>query len=99
MIFVDTNVFAYAVGRPHPLQVEARQFFLDNHSPPPGDRRPLPGRLRRPEPPISPFGTATEPSGTGTESFKVTPASPASNSGVAPPAIQLTALELANTEQ
>ena len=27
MIFVDTNVFAYAVGRPHPLQESARQFF------------------------------------------------------------------------
>lgn len=28
MIFVDTNVFMYAVGRPHPLQPEARAFFL-----------------------------------------------------------------------
>ncbi len=28
MIFVDTNVFMYAVGRPHPLQAEARAFFL-----------------------------------------------------------------------
>lgn len=27
MIFVDTNVFMYAVGRSHPLQVEARAFF------------------------------------------------------------------------
>ncbi len=27
MIFVDTNVFMYAVGRPHPLQAEARLFF------------------------------------------------------------------------
>ncbi|MGH8625804.1 MAG: type II toxin-antitoxin system VapC family toxin [Gammaproteobacteria bacterium] len=28
MIFVDTNVFMYAVGRAHPLQAEARAFFL-----------------------------------------------------------------------
>ncbi len=28
MIFVDTNVFMYAVGRPHPLQPEAQAFFL-----------------------------------------------------------------------
>lgn len=28
MIFVDTNVFMYAVGREHPLREEARQFFL-----------------------------------------------------------------------
>ena len=27
MIFVDTNVFMYAVGRPHPLREEARSFF------------------------------------------------------------------------
>ena len=27
MIFVDTNVFMYAVGRPHPLRREARAFF------------------------------------------------------------------------
>ena len=27
MIFVDTNVFMYAVGRSHPLQSEARAFF------------------------------------------------------------------------
>jgi len=27
MIFVDTNVFMYAVGRPHPLQEQAREFF------------------------------------------------------------------------
>lgn len=27
MIFVDTNVFMYAVGRTHPLQAEARLFF------------------------------------------------------------------------
>jgi predicted nucleic acid-binding protein len=25
--FVDTNVFMYAVGRPHPLQAPAREFF------------------------------------------------------------------------
>ena len=28
MIFIDTNVFIYAVGRPHPLQGLAREFFL-----------------------------------------------------------------------
>ena len=28
MIFVDTNVFMYAVGSPHPLQEPARQFFV-----------------------------------------------------------------------
>lgn len=33
MIFVDTNVFMYAVGRPHPLRPEARQFFLDSSLP------------------------------------------------------------------
>lgn len=27
MIFVDTNLFMYAVGRPHSLQAEARLFF------------------------------------------------------------------------
>lgn len=27
MIFVDTNVFIYAVGRPHPLREPAREFF------------------------------------------------------------------------
>jgi predicted nucleic acid-binding protein len=27
MIFVDTNVIMYAVGRAHPLRVEARAFF------------------------------------------------------------------------
>ncbi|HSK79827.1 MAG TPA: type II toxin-antitoxin system VapC family toxin [Thermoanaerobaculia bacterium] len=27
MIFVDTNVFMYAVGRSHPLQEKARLFF------------------------------------------------------------------------
>lgn len=27
MIFVDTNVFMYAVGRSHPLQEKARAFF------------------------------------------------------------------------
>lgn len=29
MIFVDTNVFMYAVGREHPLRSEARAFFLE----------------------------------------------------------------------
>lgn len=28
MIFVDSNVFIYAVGRPHPLRQEAQGFFL-----------------------------------------------------------------------
>ena len=28
MIFVDTNVFIYAVGRPHPLRSSAREFFV-----------------------------------------------------------------------
>jgi predicted nucleic acid-binding protein len=27
MTFVDTNVFMYAVGRPHPLRREAQRFF------------------------------------------------------------------------
>lgn len=30
MIFVDTNVFMYAVGRKHPLRQEARDFFLQS---------------------------------------------------------------------
>ena len=29
MIFVDTNVFMYAVGRPHPLQKSAQDFFIE----------------------------------------------------------------------
>ncbi len=29
MIFVDSNVFIYAVGRSHPLRTEAQEFFLD----------------------------------------------------------------------
>ena len=29
MIFVDTNVFMYAVGRPHPLRDPAREFFAE----------------------------------------------------------------------
>lgn len=29
MIFVDTNVFMYAVGRRHPLRAPAQQFFVD----------------------------------------------------------------------
>lgn len=28
MIFVDSNVFIYAVGRPHALRSEAQRFFL-----------------------------------------------------------------------
>jgi len=30
MIFVDTNVFMYAVGKPHPLKSRARGFFDDS---------------------------------------------------------------------
>ncbi len=30
MIFVDTNVFIYAVGRPHPLRATAREFFVES---------------------------------------------------------------------
>lgn len=30
MTFVDTNVFMYAVGRPHPLQAPARKFFAES---------------------------------------------------------------------
>ena len=37
MIFVDTNVFMYAVGRPHPLRTVAREFFLMCN----GSRTPL----------------------------------------------------------
>lgn len=29
MIFVDTNIFMYAVGRAHPLRDPARRFFAD----------------------------------------------------------------------
>ena len=29
MIFVDTNVFMYAVGRPHPLRDPAREFLSE----------------------------------------------------------------------
>ena len=32
MIFVDTNVFIYAVGRPHPLRGPAREFFAESIS-------------------------------------------------------------------
>lgn len=28
MIFVDSNVFVYAVGKPHPLRAEAQSFFM-----------------------------------------------------------------------
>ena len=30
MIFVDSNVFMYAVGGPHPLQPAARRFFAES---------------------------------------------------------------------
>jgi predicted nucleic acid-binding protein len=30
MIFVDSNVFIYAVGRSHPLKADAQNFFLDS---------------------------------------------------------------------
>lgn len=33
MIFVDTNVFMYAVGRAHPLREEAQRFFEDAVAP------------------------------------------------------------------
>lgn len=29
MIFVDTNLFMYAVGQPHPLRDPAREFFVE----------------------------------------------------------------------
>ena len=29
MIFVDSNVFIYAVGRSHPLRTEAQNFFVE----------------------------------------------------------------------
>jgi len=29
LIFVDTNVFMYAVGRAHPLREDAQRFFED----------------------------------------------------------------------
>ena len=32
MIFVDADVFMYAVGRDHPLREEARGFFLEHLS-------------------------------------------------------------------
>ena len=37
MIFVDTNVIMYAVGREHPLRAEARSFFAQALR----ERRPL----------------------------------------------------------
>ena len=37
MIFVDTNVFMYAVGRSHPRRSHARKFFDESTR----DRRPL----------------------------------------------------------
>ncbi len=30
MIFVDSNIFIYAVGRPHPLKAEAQNFFIQS---------------------------------------------------------------------
>ena len=30
MIFVDSNVFVYAVGKPHPLRAEAQHFFMES---------------------------------------------------------------------
>jgi len=32
VIFVDSNVFIYAVGRAHPLRTEAQQFFLKSRN-------------------------------------------------------------------
>ena len=37
MTFVDTNVFMYAVGKPHPLRDQARDFFRESVR----ERRPL----------------------------------------------------------
>ncbi|NND65839.1 MAG: type II toxin-antitoxin system VapC family toxin [Gammaproteobacteria bacterium] len=34
MIFVDTNVFMYAVGRQHPLKKQARAFFKKHRTQP-----------------------------------------------------------------
>jgi predicted nucleic acid-binding protein len=34
VIFVDTNVFMYAVGRRHPLRAEAQAFFVEAASKP-----------------------------------------------------------------
>lgn len=31
MIFVDTSVLMYAVGKPHPLRESARNFFREQH--------------------------------------------------------------------
>ena len=31
MIFIDTNVFMYAVGRPHTLKQPSRAFFIEAH--------------------------------------------------------------------
>jgi len=30
MIFVDSNIFIYAVGRSHPLKAEAQNFFIES---------------------------------------------------------------------
>ncbi len=30
MIFVDSNIFIYAVGRSHPLKAEAQSFFIES---------------------------------------------------------------------
>ena len=30
MIFIDANVFMYAVGKPHPLKTRARDFFSES---------------------------------------------------------------------
>ena len=30
MIFIDTNVFMYSVGRTHPLRDPSREFFIDS---------------------------------------------------------------------
>jgi predicted nucleic acid-binding protein len=30
VIFLDTNVFIYAVGAPHPLREPSREFFIDH---------------------------------------------------------------------
>ena len=30
MIFVDTNIFVYVVGKPHPLREDCRRFFVES---------------------------------------------------------------------
>jgi predicted nucleic acid-binding protein len=32
LIYVDTNVFLYAVGKPHPLRSDAQAFFIESRA-------------------------------------------------------------------